>query len=222
MAPLRINKYLAQATGMSRRKADDAIAENRVLINGQPVAPGTIVQSHDTVSLDGKAISLDLPIKTVMLHKPVGYVCSRHGQGSKTIYDILPPELHNLKPVGRLDKDSSGLLIMTNDGTLAQQLSHPSFQKKKVYEVTLDSELLPKDVGRIAGPGVKLDDGPSRLCLEYINHDNFKWRVTMHEGRNRQIRRTFESLGYKVLALHRTHFGPYSLNDLSPGSSQPV
>jgi len=150
-----------------------------------------------------------------MLNKPVGYVTSRRGQGGQTVYDLLPTDLHHLKPVGRLDKNSSGLLLLTDDGHLANELTHPSFQKIKVYEVTLDSELLPKDVERISHEGIKLDDGISKFQLDYISDDDhFKWRVTMTEGRNRQIRRTFEKLGYKVLSLHRTHFGPYQIGSL--------
>src|SRR3990167_9874353 len=134
---MRINKYVALATGMSRRAADAVIELGKITVNGQPATAGQQISSEDKVALDGKNINTSSKIQTIILNKPVGYVCSRDGQGSKTIYDLLPAELHNLKPVGRLDKDSSGLLLLTNDGELAHKLTHPSFQKEKVYEVEL-------------------------------------------------------------------------------------
>lgn len=146
------------------------------------------------------------------------YVCSRDGQGGKTIYDLLPPELHHLKPVGRLDKNSSGLLLLTNDGQLAQQLTHPSFQKTKVYNIALNKPLEPLHHQMISDHGVVLEDGISKLQLQRMNEtDNNNWKVIMSEGRNRQIRRTFDSLGYNVVKLHRTQFGPYKLNQLASG-----
>ena len=181
--------------------------------------PGALVHPDDAVTLDGKALSLPEETMTIMLNKPAGYVVSRDGQGSKTIYDLLPPELHNLKPIGRLDKDSSGLLLLTNDGNLAHQLTHPSFQKVKIYEVELDKPLEPLHRQMISDHGIALEDGVSKLQLERLEEgQDKKWRVTMHEGRNRQIRRTFAALGYTVTKLHRTHFGTYSLNHLSPGT----
>jgi 23S rRNA pseudouridine2605 synthase len=127
--------------------------------------------------------------------------------------------LHHLKPVGRLDKDSSGLLLMTNDGNLANELTHPSYRKNKVYEVTLDKPLQPLHRQMISDHGVMLDDGPSKFELERLA-DETTWQVTMHEGRNRQIRRTFAGLGYEVIGLNRIRFGDYRLAELSPGQWQ--
>lgn len=154
-----------------------------------------------------------------MLNKPVGYVVSRDGQGSPTVYELLPKELQNLKPIGRLDKNSSGLLLLTNDGRLAQELTHPSYHKVKIYEVRLNKNLAPLHRQMISEIGIHLSDGPSKLGLERMNESSDKsWRITMHEGRNRQIRRTFESLGYAVAKLHRTTFGNYLLPvDLQSG-----
>lgn len=220
---MRINKYIAQSTGLSRRAADAAIAEGRVAVNGQPPSAGCDVQPADAVTLDGRAVTHNGITVTIMLNKPPGYVCSRNGQGSKTIYDILPPEYHSLKPVGRLDKDSSGLLLLTNDGDLAYELTHPSRQKTKVYEVTLDTPLQPLHRQMIGEIGVTLEDGVSKLGLErLIDGDETAWRVIMHEGRNRQIRRTFGALGYTVARLHRTQFGNYSLGTLAPGEMSAV
>jgi 23S rRNA pseudouridine2605 synthase len=158
-----------------------------------------------------------------MLNKPTGYVVSRDGQGSLTIYDLLPPELHSLKPIGRLDKDSSGLLLLTNDGQLAQELTHPKYQKTKIYEVTLSTPLQPLHRQMISDRGLQLTDGPSKLELERITDGNDKdWRVHMHEGRNRQIRRTFAALGYSVQTLHRTHFGSYVLGSTKPAAYKTV
>jgi 23S rRNA pseudouridine2605 synthase len=125
---MRLNKFIAQSTGLSRRAADAAIAQGRVSVNGREAALGKEVGESDTVVLDNSAITPAVNTVTIMLNKPVGYVCSRNGQGSKTVYDLLPPEYQQLKPVGRLDKDSSGLLLMTNDGDLAYELTHPSIR----------------------------------------------------------------------------------------------
>lgn len=217
---MRINKYIAAATGMSRRKADEALTHGRVFLNGQRATPGAEARDDDNVTLDGLRIRKQRQVLTILFNKPTGYVVSRDGQGSRTIYDILPSTYNQLKPVGRLDKYSSGLLVLTNDGDLAHRLTHPSFQKKKVYEITLNKPLQAPDRDLISGPGVQLDDGPSRLLLEPMrNSDNKNWRITMHEGRNRQIRRTFATLNYAVTRLHRTHFGPYHLQNIPTGDS---
>lgn len=213
---MRINKYVALATGMSRRAADTVIAEGRVLVNDQLPAAGYDVRPEDTVSLDSQLITPDAKKVTLILNKPAGCVVSRAGQGSKTIYELLPPEYHNLKPVGRLDKDSSGLLLLTNDGDLANELTHPRYAKTKVYEIELDKPLAPLHQQMISNHGIELEDGNSKLQLEKIHSDK-QWRVTMREGRNRQIRRTFAALGYSVIALHRTDFGKYSIGSLKPG-----
>lgn len=216
---MRINKFIALCTGMSRRAADAAIADGLVHVNGQPPTSGHDIQPTDTVTLRGKKLSVPLHTRTIMLNKPVGYVVSRDGQGSKTVYDLLPPALHTLKPIGRLDKDSSGLLLLTEDGSLAQTLTHPSNQKVKVYEVTLSQPLQPLHRQMISDFGVQLPDGPSRLELERMHEgDDKAWIVRMHEGRNRQIRRTFVALHYNVNRLHRTHFGSYQLGNLQPGT----
>ncbi len=139
--------------------------------------------------------------------------------GSRTIYDLLPPEYHQLKPVGRLDKASSGLLLLTNDGQLANQLTHPRYGKTKVYEVTLDKPLQADHQKQIE-QGVQLSDGPSQLNLKPLNINTNRYKVTMSEGRNRQIRRTFAALGDGVTTLHRTQFGPYQLDNLPSGQAR--
>jgi 23S rRNA pseudouridine2605 synthase len=219
---MRINKFIAAATGMSRRAADRAIEDGQVLVNnGQPTI-GYEVQPGDLVTLEGHALVLPEKSLTILLNKPAEYVVSRDGQGSRTIYDLLPDEYHHLKPVGRLDKDSSGLLLLTNDGKLANELTHPKYQKTKIYEITLLKPLEPAHQRAINEPGVLLEDGPSKLQLEPLSDDRKSWQITMSEGRNRQIRRTFAALGYTVNKLHRTHFGPYKLGSLEAGKIQAI
>ncbi|HET7630354.1 MAG TPA: pseudouridine synthase [Candidatus Saccharimonadales bacterium] len=224
---MRLNKYVALATGMSRRAADAVIAEGRVLVNGEMPSIGLSVASTDTVLLDNTPITPAVKT-TILLNKPAGYVSSRAGQGSQTIYDLLPAELHHLKPIGRLDKESSGLLLLTNDGELAQELTHPSHQKQKVYEVEINKSLAKEDYVAIKETGVDIGDGrPSRFQLQQLGTrkqqsakplvPNSYFLVTLTEGRNRQIRRTFATLGYKVIRLHRTKFGDYLINGLREG-----
>lgn len=219
---IRLNKYLAHATGISRREADELIEQGRVTVNGSVVELGQQIAETDLLALDGKSVTNAAPSYTyLMLNKPVGYVCSRKRQGdSPTIYELLPEKYHALKPVGRLDRDSSGLLLLTDDGDFAHRMTHPSFHKNKTYEVKLDHALEPLHRQMISDYGVDLEDGKSQLQLErLVDGDETQWKVLMHEGRNRQIRRTFAALGYTVTQLHRTHFGNYALGGLAPGKT---
>jgi 23S rRNA pseudouridine2605 synthase len=219
---MRINKYVALATGLSRRAADKAIQEGRVSLNGKAVRLGDSAISSDKVALDGRPITPAVNTITIMLNKPAGYVVSRDGQGSQTIYDLLPEDYHQLKPIGRLDKDSSGLLLLTNDGELANQLTHPRYAKTKVYQIQLDKPLEPLHQQMINDRGIALEDGLSKLSLQKIEDNGKAWQVTMNEGRNRQIRRTFSALGYTVRKLHRVQFGGYQLDGLALGELKTV
>lgn len=216
---MRLNKLLALHLGISRRAADKAILEGRVSINNRVASPGINIADASQVLFDTKPLPDTPKTTTIMLNKPIGYVCSRNGQGSKTIYDLLPPEFKNLNPVGRLDKDSSGLLLMTNNGNLANELTHPKHQKQKIYQVTLDKPLSNEHKIKIESGGVSLSDGISKFKIEKSSDMLI---ITLTEGRNRQIRRTFEKLGYKVTKLHRTNFGPYILINLSLGKYQKI
>ncbi len=220
----RLNKHLALQLGISRREADSLIEKQKVYINNQLATLGARFKEGDDIKVDGKKISHSTAYKYVAINKPRGYVCSRRQQGdSPTIYELLPSSLHALKTVGRLDRDSSGLIIMSNDGDFTYRMTHPSFQKVKIYKVLLGHNLEPLHQQMISDYGIQLDDGPSKLQLERINQtDRKNWIVTMHEGRNRQIRRTFNSLGYTVIKLHRTNFGNYSLDDIKSGEYQVV
>ncbi len=215
----RLNKYIAFHLGLSRRQADDLIAKGAVTVNGATAVLGGRVEEGQTVSVNGHPVAEKKDYTYLALNKPENYVSSRKQQGdSPTLYDLLPAQYHALKPVGRLDKNSSGLLLLTDDGDFAFQMTHPKFYKVKTYEVRLGTALEPLHQQMISDYGIQLEDGPSKLSLEKLTDDRKQWTVTMHEGRNRQIRRTFASLGYDVRTLHRTSFGPYALGDLQPGA----
>ncbi len=214
----RLNKYLAFQLGVSRREADNSIAAGHVKVNGTPAILGGRFEENDVITFKGKPLTKRVAYTYIALNKPIGYVSSRKQQGdTPTLYSLLPEEYHNLKPVGRLDKDSSGLLLLTDDGDLAYNMTHPKFYKVKTYEVSLDTALQPLHQQMISDFGIQLEDGPSKLSLEKRSDDAKDWLVTMHEGRNRQIRRTFSSLGYTVTDLHRTSFGDYKIGELEPG-----
>ena len=217
----RLNKFVALSLGVSRRKADELIEKGKIIVDGQPARLGQQISKVNHVSYNGNSLKIQYK-KIIALNKPVGYLCSRASQGGvPTIYKLLPKSLHHLKPVGRLDKDSSGLILLTNDGDFAHQMTHPSFYKIKRYLVTLDQPLQPLHRQMISDFGVQLPDGPSRLTLERQHDgDDRRWIVQMSEGRNRQIRRTFAALGYTVTKLHRTDFGSYSLGDMKRGEWQ--
>ena len=216
---MRINQFIASNTGLSRRKADELIKNGLVTVNDTTVKLGYIVNPlDDIVKLKGVAVKNNTKHLTILFNKPKGYVVSRNGQENKTIYDILPKEYRNLKPVGRLDKESSGLLILSNDGNLIHKLSHPSNNKYKIYLVKLNKNLKTSDLKNINENGVFLEDGISKFEVTPIEKDNLEFlKIKMFEGRNRQIRRTFEKLGYRVVDLHRIKFGEISLGTLRPG-----
>lgn len=214
----RLNKYLAFHLGLSRREADLLIEKGRVSVNGAPATLGARLKEGDKIEVDKKLVTQKNNYTYLLFNKPRSYVSSRKQQGDNpTLYDLIPKEHHNLKPVGRLDKDSSGLLLLTDDGDFAYKMTHPKFYKIKNYEVVLDKALEPLHQQMISDYGITLEDGPSKLSLERRNDERTAWLVTMHEGRNRQIRRTFDTLGYTVIELHRISFGDYKLDGLKEG-----
>lgn len=215
----RINKYLALHGGYSRREADALVEQGRVTVNGQVAQLGGRVQPDDAIEVDGKPFETTSQRTYLAFHKPVGYVCSRRDQGdASTIYSLLPEDLHSLKTVGRLDKNSSGIIILTDDGDFAHRMTHPKFHKQKIYRVKLDQPLQPLHRQMISDFGVMLEDGKSQFEVERIDEDDDKsWQLLLQEGRNRQIRRTFAALGYTVEQLHRDKFGPYALDGLVAG-----
>lgn len=219
----RLNKYLAFHLGVSRREADELISKNKISINNTLAIIGARVEEGDIISVNNKPITPKQAFTYLLFNKPIGYVSSRKQQGDNpTLYDLIPKEYHSLKPVGRLDKDSSGLLLLTDDGDFAFEMTHPKFYKVKNYEVTVNAPLEPLHQQMISDFGVQLEDGPSKLSLERRDDTRKNWTVTMHEGRNRQIRRTFAALGYTVTKLHRTSFGNYQLNGLAAGEHKKI
>lgn len=211
---MRLNKFIAQATGLSRRAADSAIEAGRILINSRIAVLGDKIDPTDKVTFDNIALTSPETNTTIMINKPPGYVSSRRGQGSKTVYDLLPEKYHNLKPVGRLDKDSSGLLLLSDDGALTNLLTHPRYEKVKIYHVVLNKTLELSDKNKLLS-GVVLKDGLSKF-IKINNYSNTTYEVSLKEGKNRQLRRTFNNLGYKIEKLHRIKFGPYELGSLKP------
>jgi 23S rRNA pseudouridine2605 synthase len=222
---MRLNKFIAHTTNISRREADELISRGRVTINDKTAELGAQVTENDYVAVDHKHIGEKSTYTYIALNKPVGYLCSRRSQGGvPTIFELLPEKYRDLKPVGRLDKDSSGIILLTDDGDFAHQMTHPKFAKTKIYEVELDTPLQPLHQQMISDFGIQLEDGVSKFLVERTDpiSNPQTYRITMHEGRNRQIRRTFAALGYTVTKLHRTQFGNFSLSDLHEGASRPV
>ena len=218
MDSLRLNKFLAERLGISRREADDMIAAGKVSISGKTAVLGQRVDKSDKVCYNGLGVPFAANFVYLLFNKPVGYVCSKKQQGeTPTLYSLLPKKYQNLKTVGRLDKDSSGLILLTNDGDFAFQMTHPKFVKTKIYNVELDRSLEPLHQQMISDFGIEIGDGISQLGLTRLNDKRTKFEVLMHEGRNRQIRRTFAALGYRVVALERKTFGKYELGELKPG-----
>lgn len=222
----RLNKYLAHNLGLSRREVDNYIQQGRIKINGTTAELGNSVQpGTDTISLDNRTITPGVKTSEyLLLNKPVGYVCSRKKQGnSPTIYALIPKKYWQLKVAGRLDKDSCGLIMLTDDGDTIFQLTHPKFNKQKIYIVRLNKPLDSTDFTAINN-GVKLEDGLSNMNIENVESSKqfSTFKVTMSEGRNRQIRRTFKAFGYTVNHLERIQFGSYQLNDLKPGQFKEV
>ena len=217
--PIRLNKHLATVLGVSRRQADELIEQGRVKINHQPAIIGQKITPNDQITVNNQPLQVQNRPQLIAINKPTGVTCSRRRQkGDHTIYDLLPSHLHHLKTVGRLDKNSSGLILMASDGDFIHRMTHPSFQKTKVYKVRLDLDLAPLHQQMINDFGVVLADGRSQFQLSRLSDEHRRdWQVTMSEGRNRQIRRTFSALGYEVIKLHRIQFGPYRLTSLKPG-----
>lgn len=222
---MRINKYIASSGFCSRRKADELIEAGRVRVNGEVVRLlGYEIRTKDKVSIDNK------PLRTMKLeyyrfYKPTGYITtSSDEKGRKTIYDILPDEMSHLNPVGRLDKDSSGLLILTNDGNLVYELTHPSVKVAKVYRVTVDAFLKVEDLEKLA-TGIELEKGKIAYCdCEIIERkkDETLLEITLYQGMNRQIRRMIEYLGHNVVHLKRIRHATIDLTGLKKGQYKPL
>jgi 23S rRNA pseudouridine2605 synthase len=213
---MRLNRYLAAAGVASRRKCDELIAAGRIAINGKictnfSAEPGP----RDHVKVDGKLVQLDSPVY-LMLHKPAGFVSTKSDPRARdTIFDLLPPKFSGLFHVGRLDAQSEGLLLLTNDGEMAQRLIHPRYKIDKEYEVTLDRPWDPALTPKLVR-GIFLDGQRAQIAgLHPLK--TTRLRVVLRQGINRQIRRMFEALGFKVKRLIRVRIGNLRLGDLPRG-----
>jgi 23S rRNA pseudouridine2605 synthase len=217
---IRLNKYIASAGIASRRGADELIEEGKVKVNGQPVTePGMSVTSKDKVEVNGKKIVLQQK-KYAIFYKPAGYITTRKDiKDRKTIYDLLPKEMYDLKPAGRLDKDSTGLLILTNDGDLIQKLTHPKGIVPKVYKVTVEGKISHQDLDRMK-KGIELEKGKTAyadaVVLECSNQTT-TLEMTLYQGYYRQIRRMLKILNHSVTALKRVSHANIVLFGLDRG-----
>jgi len=220
---MRVNKFIAQNTKFSRREADKLIIDGRIKINQKIAQLFDQVEDNQIVFLDNKIIQKNENKLIVLFNKPVGYIVSKNGQGQSTIYDILPKKYKDLNYIGRLDKNSSGLLVLTNDYSLIDNLTNPKFKKIKQYEIKLNQPLQKTDWYKIEKKGIPLDFGISKFNLKpIVDEDGLDWLITMYEGKNRQIRKTFEKLNYKIKKLHRIRFAQFQLNDLPGGATKEI
>ncbi|MFZ5647745.1 MAG: pseudouridine synthase [Bacillota bacterium] len=218
----RLQKYMARHGLASRRACEEIIASGRVKVNGKTVTEMgfSVDPSRDRVVVDGRALRDPEKKIYIMLNKPRGYITSlRDPRGRKIVTDLLDGVSERVFPVGRLDYDSEGMLLLTNDGDLAFRLTHPGHRVSKTYRVRVKGIPAVKDLENLSR-GVMLDDGitaPAGVSLIDEREGNALIEITITEGRNRQIRRMFEALGYEVLRLKRTKMGGLHLGELKPG-----
>ena len=218
---LKLNKYIAQCGVCSRRKADELILSGVVFVNGKKVENlGEIVTSKDKVVVDGNLIKPDNFVY-IRFYKPAGYITSLNDEkGRKTIYDILPDEVKKLKPVGRLDKDTSGLLIMTNDGDFINSLTHPKIKIPKVYKVVVEGKMTRQKVLELE-KGIEIEKGniadAQVDCVDVLS-DTTVLQITLYQGLNRQIRKMCQKVGHEVVTLKRIKHANVVLDGLKRGA----
>ncbi len=225
MSGVRLNKYIASSGLCSRRAADELIETGKVNVNGKIVTElGYLVQPKDKVFVDKKMVR---PVKHeyYKFFKPAGYITTADDEkGRKTIYDLLPENLYHLKPVGRLDKDSTGLLILTNDGDLINQLTHPSVKVPKIYLVSIDSRIHKHELEQMA-LGIEIEKGKmayADITVLEMDSKSTTMKITLFQGLNRQIRKMFEHFGYNVKTLKRIQHATVSLEGLKRGEFKPI
>jgi 23S rRNA pseudouridine2605 synthase len=216
---MRLAKYLAHAGVASRRAAETMIAEGRVTVAGQVVLdPARDVDERNSLTVDGRAVSGPEQAVVYALNKPRGVLSTAQDtHGRPTVVSLVPDETRRLYPVGRLDADSSGLILLTNDGALAQRLTHPSFEVPKTYRVHVAGGPVGESALAKLRAGVRLEDGITAPA-QARRAGQGVLEVTIHEGRNRQVRRMCEAVGHRVLALERIAFGRLKLGELASGA----
>lgn len=217
---MRINKFLAAAGVASRRECDKFIAEGKVSVNGKTATLGLEVGAEDEVFLNGNKVVLKKN-EYYLLNKPKGYICSVFDEkGRKTVMDLMPQGAGRIYPVGRLDYDSEGLIIMTTDGELAQKLTHPSNEVPKTYLVKIEGVLKETDLNPIRS-GIEIDGYVTKKCKAHIVETNkayTKVHITLTEGKNREIRKMFAAIGKEVTLLKRIKIGEIALRGLDRGA----
>lgn len=218
---MRINRYLAQCGVAGRRACDKIVAEGRVTVNGRLADLGCEVEEGDIVNVDGKTVTVKKQ-EYYLLHKPKGYLSTvSDDKGRKTVMDILGSGVGRVYPVGRLDYDSEGLLILTTDGDLAQHLTHPSNEVPKTYMVKVEGRLTEADLNPIRS-GIEIEGGyVTKKCRAHIietNKEFTKVEMVLREGKNREIRKMFAAIGREVILLKRTKVGELSLRGLERGA----
>ena len=217
---MRINKYLAAAGVASRRECDKMISDGKVKINGRVAELGTEVGGEDEVFVNGNKVTIKKN-EYYLLNKPKGYICSvSDDKGRKTVMDLIPQGACRIYPVGRLDYDSEGLLIMTTDGELAQKLTHPSNEVPKTYLVKVEGTVTETALNPIRS-GIEIDGYVTKKCKAHIVETNkayTKIHITITEGKNREIRKMFATIGKEVMLLKRIKIGEISLRGLDRGS----
>ncbi len=226
---MKIQKFLAHAGVCSRRKAEELVRAKKVRINGQVAKIGQRVDpTKDTINVGRKKIKNLPEFVYVIVNKPLNYISTtKDPQGRKTVLDLLPAELkkQRLYPVGRLDYDSEGLMLLTNDGDYTYQLTHPKFEVLKTYQITIKGNLSTRDVTKLE-KGFWLDKGfktsPAKLRQIEERDGESIWEITIHEGKKRQVRRMFEAIHHPVKRLLRVKLGPYELGKLKPGTWKKV
>jgi 23S rRNA pseudouridine2605 synthase len=214
---MRLAKYLAISGVASRRASEDIVRAGRVTVDGETVTdPARDVGADDTVALDGRAVSTSRERVVYALNKPVGVVSTaRDPQGRPTVVTMVP-QTERLYPVGRLDIDTTGLILLTNQGELAHRLTHPSFEVAKTYRAVVGGAALHERTLRALREGVELEDGrTSPARVRRVSADTLE--ITIHEGRKRQVKRMCEAVGHPVKRLERVAFGPLQLGDLPRG-----
>jgi 23S rRNA pseudouridine2605 synthase len=212
--PVRLNRYLASAGVASRRAADEYIRAGRVTVNGAPAELGTVIAAGDDVRVDGERVNVQAEM-VVLLHKPAGVVTTASDpQGRPTVIELVPAPVR-LFPVGRLDRETTGALLLTNDGGLADRLMHPRHGVPKTYVATVAVDPPPAVLRRLR-EGVELDDGPTAPATVRMVGKG-RVQITIHEGRNRQVRRMLAAVGHPARALHRSRYAGIGLGDLDPG-----
>lgn len=217
---MRINKFLAASGVASRRECDKLIQEGKVTVNGKVAVLGLEVGETDEVAVNGNPVTVKKN-EYYILNKPKGYICSvSDDKGRKTVLDLMPPNIGRIYPVGRLDYDSEGLLILTTDGELAQHLTHPSNAVPKTYLVKIEGTLTEAALNPIRS-GIEIEGYVTKKCKAHIvetNKNYTKIHITLTEGKNREIRKMFEAIGKEVTLLKRIKVGEINLSGLDRGA----